>query len=364
MRRRLRGVDVSQKDAARALHAPAVRDAQRVARPTLAPAETELVEHFARGDEVQPADIQPRLVLVEGESEKQLFRYASLHWSIPVSAGYGRRLRFLVEDASNGKLIGLIGLGDPVYALRDRDAWIGWTPARRSLRLRCVMDAFVLGAVPPYSQLLGGKLVATLATSAEVQDMFWKRYRNTKSLIKGTRQRHPLAMLTTTSAYGRSSLYNRLTLNGQRLWQPVGFTQGTGEFLFAGALYARIHKYVDRYGTPSARAQNWGKPDWRNRREVIREALHLLSLPYKLHVHGLERAIFAAPLAPNAREWLAGSARTLERDPQPLGVLADQALARWVIPRAARYSDWRQFDPEDLRLWSTSERQRNIRRSS
>jgi Druantia protein DruA len=45
---------------------------------------------------------------------------ASLGVSL-VSRGYGRRMRFLIWDQSNEKLIGLIVLGDPVFNLRVRD---------------------------------------------------------------------------------------------------------------------------------------------------------------------------------------------------------------------------------------------------
>jgi hypothetical protein len=37
------------------------------------------------------------------------------------------------------------------------------------------MDAFVLGAVPPYSMLLGSKLVALLATTEEVARAFKRK---------------------------------------------------------------------------------------------------------------------------------------------------------------------------------------------
>jgi hypothetical protein len=112
-------------------------------------------------------------VLPDTEDEL-LFRYARLHGSIPISAGYGRRLRFLVFDERNGKLIGLFGLGDPVFALGPRDAWVGWdAPAKRE-RLRHVVDAFVLGAVAPYARLLCSKLVALLITSNEVREGFIK----------------------------------------------------------------------------------------------------------------------------------------------------------------------------------------------
>ena len=74
------------------------------------------------------------------------------------------------------------------------------------------MDAFVLGAAPPYDLLLGGKLVALLATSREVQDLFHERYGNRVTLIGQRDPQAQLALLTTTSALGRSSVYNRLTL--------------------------------------------------------------------------------------------------------------------------------------------------------
>jgi hypothetical protein len=115
---------------------------------------TRLLSHFANGVEVDPAKIRPYLVELNGEgADTQLFRVATLLWSVPVSRGFGRRLRFLVKDGQNDKLIGIIALGDPVFNLSCRDKWVGWDVRARTERLVNVMDAYVLGAVPPYSQL-------------------------------------------------------------------------------------------------------------------------------------------------------------------------------------------------------------------
>jgi len=70
--------------------------------------------------------IHPVLEFVDSQFKANLFRYASLLWGVPVSAGYGRRMRFPVLDEYNSKLIGLFALGDPVYNLRARDQWIDW----------------------------------------------------------------------------------------------------------------------------------------------------------------------------------------------------------------------------------------------
>ena len=93
------------KEKIRELHETAVTHRIEQARDGLNRRETDLLQLFASGDEVEPGRINPRLVEVFPSTEEELlFRYACLHWSIPVSSGYGRRLRFLVVDDYNGKL--------------------------------------------------------------------------------------------------------------------------------------------------------------------------------------------------------------------------------------------------------------------
>ena len=159
--------DSLDKDNIRKLHAIAVRHKVDRATGGLRRHEPRLLERVANGSSLDPNRIRPRLVEVMPDSEDELpFRYVSVHWSIYVSSGYGRRSRFLVIDEQNDALIGIIGLDDPVFAIGPRDRWVGWSSEERRERLHHVMDAFVLGAIPPYSSLLCGKLVAMLATSA------------------------------------------------------------------------------------------------------------------------------------------------------------------------------------------------------
>ena len=74
------------------------------------------------------------------------------------------------------------------------------------------MDAYVVGAVPPYADLLGGKLVASLIASEEVGNKFQERYAGSQGLISGQHKQARLTLVTVTSALGRSSMYNRLKL--------------------------------------------------------------------------------------------------------------------------------------------------------
>ena len=345
--------DLNDKNKLRALHEEAVRYNVERSRPGLERHEDALLSYIASGKEVIPENIRPKLVLVQpGSEEELLFRYTRLHWSIPVSAGYGRRIRFVVYDESNGKLIGIFGLGDPVFGLSPRDRWIGWDHNVRKSRLQNVMDLFVLGAVPPYSSLLCGKLVALLATSREVRQTFRRKYGGRLSFIGRKPLDGRLALLTTTSALGRSSLYNRLNYDGQPVFQRVGFTMGSGEFHFGNGFYKELRQFALENCEATGKHALWGK-GFRNRREIVRKTLPLLGLSHDLLYHGVKREIFLAPLAENTAAFLRGDHQRLRYHRRTVDDLFDWFRERWLLPRAARDSRYREFEPDTYRLWKS-----------
>lgn len=339
------------KDDYRRMNELAVSKKLEKSGPGIKRYEDDLLQFIANGREVKPAKVAPRIVEVKPDSDDELlFRYAYLHWSIPVSAGYGRRLRFLVMDDANDRLIGILGLGDPVYALGARDEWIGWDRQTKKDNLYHVMDAFVLGAVPPYSYLLGGKLVAMMACSNEVRRAFRRRYSGKKSLIKGKVRPPYLALLTTASALGRSSIYNRIKIDGHEYWSSVGYSQGSGEFHFSNGVYDDLRAYVERYCEPTAKQDAWGD-GFRNRREVIRKGLSKLGLSADLIYHGIRREIFAAPLGRDALRFLRGEVSRPCFYDWSAETLAQQFLERWFYDRAKRKPEFRDFQRESYRLW-------------
>jgi hypothetical protein len=341
----------SDKETIRALHTVAVLHKKDKAKKNLKRYEDDLLASFANGSEVKPMDLEPLLVQVQPDSyDELLFRYAALHWRIPVSSGYGRRLRFLVKDRSNQKLVGIIGLGDPVFALGARDHWIGWDRNARIARLRNVMDAFVLGALPPYSSLLCGKLVAMLVASNEVRDAFRKKYNQRIGLISEEESDGRLALVTTMSALGRSSLYNRLKVGDELLFRSLGYSLGSGEFHFSNGLYQSIFDYANRYCTWSAKNDKWGSGP-RNKREVIRKCLRKIKLDPDLVYHGVKREMYVVPLAKNAREFLRGEQNRLNWFSYSTADLFDWFRTRWLLPRAARMPEFANFNRESLRLW-------------
>ncbi len=348
---RLSPVNQWDKTHLRALHSTAVRHKRERSRKGLQRHESRLLTMLADGREVDPQSISPRLVEVTpGSVNELLFRYAALHWSIPVSSGYGRRIRFLVIDEHNGKLMGIFGLGDPVFNLGARDRWVGWNKPAARQRLRHVMELFVLGAVPPYTSLLCGKLVGLIAGSDEVRQSFISKYSGRRALISANVRDARLAMLTTTSALGRSSIYNRLKFKGRRAFVSVGFTRGYGEFHFSNGLYSVISEYALRHLKPTAKQAAWGV-GFRNRRELVGKCLAHIGLSGEWLHHGISREVFVVPLADNAQEFLRGDQSELREFRRPMSEVFDFFRERWLMPRSRwdlRYREWR---PEEWRLW-------------
>lgn len=304
----------------------------------------ELARHFATGSQVDPASIDPELVEVKAESqESRLFRFACLLWSVPVSQGFGRRLRFLVRDRQNGCLIGLFALGDPVFNLSARDNWIGWTHEDRCERLVHVMDAYVVGAVPPYSQVIGGKLVAALMASAEVKKVYERKYIGREAVISKKENRARLVLLTTTSALGRSSIYNRLAIPSGARFLRIGTTKGFGHFHLSGEVFESLRGYLEATGHPYASGHRFGMgPNWRIR--VARTALEMIGIDGNAILkHGVEREVYAIPVASNWQDILLGRHKNVRSCTLPASEIADFCLKRWIVPRAARDKRYKRF---------------------
>jgi hypothetical protein len=265
--------------------------------------------------------------------EADLFRATTLFWSVPVSRGFGRRLRFLVKDEQNDKIIGIMALGDPVFNLRARDQWIGWDVKTRTANLVNVMDAYVLGAIPPYSQLIGGKLVAALVASREVGDAFDQKYNKTTGLISGEAKNAHLALVTTTSSLGRSSIYNRLKLPHLVEFQRLGYTEGWGHFQIPDEIFEEMRLLLTAEGHKYASGYKYGDgPNWRVR--VIRAALKRMGLPEDLLRHGIRREVYGVPVSQDWRARLHGESQEVEVARPTVKDLSDACIERWLAKRA------------------------------
>ena len=337
------------KDVVRTLHRAQREGRLMASRKFIAAKAEKLLGNFASGKEVDPERISPVLERVAaGTMQGDLFRLASLTWSVPVSNGFGRRLRYLIWDESNGKLMGIIAIGDPVFNLAVRDRFIGWNAHDRSARLVNVMDAYVLGALPPYNALLGGKLVACLLRSRNLYDDFTHVYGGSTGIISQEEKRARLLAITTSSSMGRSSVYNRLKIGGQEYLKPIGYTGGWGHFHIPDRLFAELRDYLRDIGHTYADQHRFGQgPNWRLR--TTRAALSALGFKEDMLRHGIHREVFICELAKNAADILhTGKGKPDVGELLSAKEISELALDRWMVPRAKRRPEFKDWDLGNL----------------
>ena len=304
-------------------------------------------KYLIDGKSLDVAKIEPKFMLVDKENTN-LFNWIKLHWSIPISAGYGRRLRYIVKDNTNGAVMGIIGLADPVFGIKDRDNLIGWTREARGEMLRNVMDAFVLGGVPPYSLVLGGKLIASLLAAPRIRSDFKNKYRGKRSRISGRIFDGKLALITTASAFGKSSVYDRIKIHNGPEMLHAGWSSGSGEFHLFSDFYDQLATLV-KEEVKQRKNPLWGT-GIRNKRVVISAALDKLNLPRDLLYHNVKRELFAMPLGKHSFEFLRGETKNVGYYNIKQHEIVDFIKNRWMVPRSMRNSTYMSFKKEQYSL--------------
>ncbi|MHB8107588.1 MAG: Druantia anti-phage system protein DruA [Candidatus Cryosericum sp.] len=304
--------------------------------------------NLASGEEVLRSEIVPAIEECQTQDENDLFRTLRYYWSSPPSDYVGRRMRFIVRDAGlpSRPVIGIAALGSSVIHIPERDDWVGWSQETRSRNIGYAMDAYVVGALPPYSYLLGGKLISYLLASNEVRELYRNKYAGAKTRIQH-RELTDLACIFTTSLYGRSSQYSRIRFEGRELWNMVGFTHGYGTQHLTAETLQGMRDIVKQAGFSVGNEFGDG-PSWNMR--LVKKAASLLGIDGdELLQHSFRRGIYTLPLANNTREFLCGKAKSLEYFDYPATVLAGYWKDRWLLMR-------RQEDNvvQQVRAWQPS----------
>ena len=185
-----------------------------------------------------------------------------------------------------------------------------------------MMELNVCGAIPPYNEILGGKLVALLATSPQVIRDYRDRYSDKRSEIasrlKGEDVCRPADLVyvgTTSLYYVGSSQYNRLKIPGKIFnsshdvkWKELGKTVGFGTLHISKATtmclteatsdgFSRINHVFGEGASPKMRLMTM----------AIRELLEADESDTKeFSKHAMSRIVYGAELASNTTNYLLG----------------------------------------------------------
>ena len=132
------------------------------------------------GCNINPRNISLELREIKPDSlEDELFRWWNfIWWSIPYQRSYGRLMKFLLWDTTHDAPFGLFSLQSPILKMSIRDNTLEIPKNNLDTWINRSMHAQRVGALPPYNELLGGKMVALAMTCNEVRDAYRKKYEN------------------------------------------------------------------------------------------------------------------------------------------------------------------------------------------
>jgi len=220
-----------------------------------------------------------------------------------------------------------------------------------------VMEIITCGAVAPYNQILGGKLVAMLMTSPQVVSDIKARYDGKVSLIasgmagRPMRRQPALSLLTTSSLYAfGSAQYNRVRVpgdiaggSGEIRYQRVGTTDSFGTVQFASDTIESLFAVARLANSKQRLVNNLFGEGMSPKLRLLRLGLEGLGLSSDEYLrHHSPRLLYAVPLASNALDIMIG----LTRRPRYVlpaggGVRTTERIAshwfdRWAKSRVAR----------------------------
>lgn len=288
--------------------------------------------NLADGIEVWRSEISPVIEICQTQRQFDIFRIFRYYWSSPYSEYVGRRLKLIIRDGAlpDKPVIGIAALGSSIVHIPDRDKWIGWDKSTRTNNLIYTMDAYVLGALPPYNHLLGGKLVSYLIASNEVREIYRQKYKDVLTNI-AKRKANDIACIFTTSLYGKSSQYNRVRFYENTLYTHIGETKGYGTLHLTDETFEAMRELLEGKGISVTNRFGDG-PIWRMR--VIRSAADVLGFDADfLLKHSFRRAIYITPLAKNYKEFLTGKNQHLDYHDYPISSLVEYWRNRWLTNR-------------------------------
>lgn len=219
-----------------------------------------------------------------------------------------------------------------------------------------IADLSVCGAIPPYSHLAAGKLVAALAVSPTVLEAYRTRYDRPSEIASGmagrpiTRESR-LAFVGTTSLYGTgSSQYNRLYWPAEIVggepdkrmgFYPIGRSRSFGTSHFSDVTVDALVR-LSTLGESDVRVNSLFGEGVSPRLRKVRIGLAALGWPAnELLKHGRFRLVYGAPLVANLRDFALG----VDTEPELLfdaDCEADAAFisawwyGRWAKQRGAR----------------------------
>jgi hypothetical protein len=249
-------------------------------------------------------DLQPELIYTKDEELSETWNCIRTFTStMKNNSNIGRGMNYIVVDRKTNKYLGVICISSDFLDLTPRDKYIGWEREKKT-QGRMINYTAIGSTIVPLQplgyNLVGGKLLALLCLSDEVQYQWKKQYGDV------------LVGVTTTSLYGKNKMGGLSQYDNLKHWKKMGFSSGSVSYETTkptvNALRDWLKKnhtrrYFEWYQAKNPRGQPH-KRDHKNRSYNF--AYSKLNIPKELIRSEHQRGIYFSPLYDNTNEFLRG----------------------------------------------------------
>ena len=264
---------------------------------------------------VDYANIKPKLVFCHPDQRHLWLFYRNILSSAPWSARPGRALYLFCMDENSGGVLGILDIGSDLMVIGPRDRYIGWSRDRKfGGGLNHIANVGTCVSSHPFGILTGGKFQIMACMSDYVTDAWDKRYGE------------PIAAVSTTSLFGKSSVYNRL-----QAYRYLGDTMGLNIVQLSEDVYQLFLRFLQEnhlVARSSARSGGYTcKYD-----ALVAVCGYLKYSLDKVAAHK-PRGVYFAELYPNSLKFLRGVDDSLDIQVYNMNDTADWWLDRWYDMR-------------------------------
>lgn len=239
---------------------------------------------------VNYADFKPRFIVV-APKDRQVWNYCrNCVSSAPYNLRPGRKIFYLVIDEISGGIVGFFELAGELMALAVRDRYVGWdtkTKLKKGRRINHSANIGTCVGIHPFGILTGGKFMILTALS-NFFALHWEHRYGDK-----------LAMITTTSLYGKASQYNRI-----KDFHYAGCSAGIGTFQIDDRLWSKMRNFA--HANSLIMRQSLAYHSIENRWDVMNRICAALKIDRATQGEKNIRGVYVGFLGDEAQEYMQG----------------------------------------------------------